>query len=345
MYIIARPAFSNRETNPYNFLLYSRLQGLGNVVNERISWKGLLKAKICHFHWPESFLNHESLIGSGLRAVQLILIVLLAKTMGLRLVWTVHNLKPHERRHPIMTKWFYTFFPKLCDGLIFLSQFTKEKAEEDIPSVRGIPSRVVLHGHYRDVYPASKSREIAKVELGLDPDKKLVLFFGMIRRYKNVPGLIRCFKNMNDSEWRLLVAGSVVNDASLEYEIRSIASDHQNISLDLKRISEERLHLMISASDCIVLPYSDIANSGSILLALSLNRKVVAPNKGSLSEIRDYVGEKNLYLYEGDLTSETLAVALSDRTEELDVNMSAFDWDLLAQQTHDFYIELQSCRH
>lgn len=344
MNIIARPAFSNRETNPYNFLLYSRLKGLGNVVHENISLRALRKAQVLHVHWPESFLNHEKLIDSGLRAVQLILIVTLAKALGLNLVWTVHNLKPHERRHPKMAKWFYDFFPKLCDGLIFLSEFTKQKAEEEIPAINGIPSKIVLHGHYRDVYPTPKPRQMAKAELGLDPDKKLILFFGMIRRYKNVSGLIRCFQGMKDSQCSLLVAGSVVNDATLEAEIRSLASGSQNISLDLKRISEDVLHLMISASDCIVLPYSDIANSGSILLALSLNRKVVAPNKGSLSEIRDYVGQENLHLYEGELTSETLDAALTAHAGELNVDMSAFDWDSLAQQTHDFYIELQSCR-
>ncbi|MDD2943360.1 MAG: glycosyltransferase [bacterium] len=340
MEIIARPAFSNRDQNPYNFLLYSSLKSQGVVVHEKLGFSSLLKSKVIHVHWPESFLNQEKMISVLLRALLLFGVVFSAKVFGLKLVWTVHNLKPHERRHPKLNAWFYEKFPKLCHGLIFLSDFTKNKAMVEIPSMKSVKSRVVLHGHYRDVFPEPKSRSFAKKELGINPATKVVLFFGMIRRYKNVPLLIERFNELNESGAMLIVAGSVVNDNSLEREILELSKGKENIVLDLNRISEEKLHLLISASDCIVLPYADVANSGSILLALSLNRMVLAPNKGSLSEIRSYVGNDYLHLYEGDFTRESLEDGLSNGGREREVDMSAFDWGVLAKQTHDFYLEL-----
>jgi beta-1,4-mannosyltransferase len=50
----------------------------------------------------------------------------------------------------------------------------------------------------------------------------------------------------------------------------------------------------------VVLPYRNILNSSAAIFALSRNRPVLAPNIGSLPELRETVGSDWIYLYHGE---------------------------------------------
>src|SRR3546814_10110494 len=63
--------------------------------------------------------------------------------------------------------------------------------------------------------------------------------------------------------------------------------------------------LITDEADAVVLPYRDIVNSGSALLALSRFRPVIAPRLGSLIELQGQVGEDWLWLYDGPLTGRS----------------------------------------
>src|SRR5262249_51713199 len=97
----ARPviaAFPRRvEANPYCELLYDHVERLGvDVLEGRSGVRWLLahrgRVRVLHFHWPERHFDRRR-AGSALGfAVRL----LLARALGYRLVWTVHNLAPHD---------------------------------------------------------------------------------------------------------------------------------------------------------------------------------------------------------------------------------------------------------
>jgi hypothetical protein len=80
-----------------------------------------------------------------------------------------------------------------------------------------------------------------------------------------------------------------------------VVLDFRSIPLD-----DAELEAAIDGADAVVLPYKTIMNSGSALLALSRNRPVLAPNVGSLPEVRECVGADWLYLYDGDFREEVL---------------------------------------
>src|SRR3546814_7963709 len=83
------------------------------------------------------------------------------------------------------------------------------------------------------------------------------------------------------------------------YEMRISDWSSDVCSSDLiERITDE--------ADAVVLPYRDIVNSGSALLALSRFRPVIAPRLGSLIELQGQVGEDWLWLYDGPLTGERM---------------------------------------
>ena len=53
-----------------------------------------------------------------------------------------------------------------------------------------------------------------------------------------------------------------------------------------------------------MLPFSDIMHSGSAILALSFNKPVLVPARGSLPELQALVGTDWVRTYVGELTPE-----------------------------------------
>jgi hypothetical protein len=86
----------------YNNCLYKAVEGLGiNVVDGVWSGRWLIQnvtsGDFIHIHWP-SFLyfNHESSIKSYIGYLRFILLFELMYFRGVRILWTAHNLYPHD---------------------------------------------------------------------------------------------------------------------------------------------------------------------------------------------------------------------------------------------------------
>lgn len=343
MLIVADPAFSNRASNPYNSLLYQSLLALEPQlrVHERLSPAVLQQPALLHLHWPEAFLHRPSALRFIARALLLLGRVALCRLLGIPIVWTVHNLQPHEQRRPRATRWFYRWFPRRCAGLIFLSEATRSAFWAADPGLQAIPSRVIPHGHYRPVHAAPPSRAEARAALGLDPGETLLLFVGLIRPYKNVPALIRSFGAASLPDTRLLIAGQVLDDAALQHEIETAARGLATVQLHLRHLSEPQLAQHLAAANLVVLPYRDIANSGTAILALSLDRPVLAPARGSLVELQTLIPGDWLRLYEGELTPAVLAAAAAaPAPHAARADLQALDWSAIAAQTLAFYQSL-----
>src|SRR3546814_4416972 len=67
---------------------------------------------------------------------------------------------------------------------------------------------------------------------------------------------------------RLVIAG-YCTDADLTAELRQAAASAGNIHLQLEYLSDAEIERITDEADAVVLPYRDIVNSGSALLALS----------------------------------------------------------------------------
>jgi beta-1,4-mannosyltransferase len=121
--------------------------------------------------------------------------------------------------------------------------------------------------------------------------------------------------------------------------LRHSVADDPRIRLKLEFVSDRDVPLYMGAADVVVLPFDSILNSGSMLLALSFNRAVLAPRMGSLPEIQSRVGARWVTLYEGALSSRHLVQAMQQQTIDDDesTDLAAFDWDAITQQTLDLY--------
>jgi glycosyltransferase involved in cell wall biosynthesis len=210
------------------------------------------------------------------------------------------------------------------------------------PALRQVPGFVIPHGHYREQYPAQLSRRTARDTLRLAGDARVAAFVGQIRRYKNVPALITQFRRIEDPRDVLLIAGSPL-EAALREELSAAARGDARVRLDLRFLSNAELEVYISAADLVVLPYSEVLNSGSAILALSLNRPVLVPRLGAFEELRSSVGEDWIWTYEGALTASELEHALQWAVSSPRASaapLDSMDWDPVTHATIEAYIKI-----
>lgn len=338
--VLAWPAFDNTTGNPYNRLLYEAMQAQGVEVEE-FAPERMVKERydVWHMHWPDDWLSESDPWRAVRRGLGLLMLMAWARLRGTRIVWTVHNLGPHESYYPALERVFWPLFLRQIDGFISLSMHGKAAAERAFPPLQHVPGFVVPHGHYRTAYPNEMDRAEARAALDLDPDVPVLLYVGRIRAYKNVPHLVRTFRAMERDDVRLLVAGNPVSD-TLRKAIEAAAEADGRIQLALRFIPDGAMQLYLNAADLVVLPYRDILHSGSALLALSFDRPVMVPDRGAMEELQGHVGPGWVHTYDGPLTPERLEEGLAwalDTPRPDRVPLDTRDWNVLARQTVDAY--------
>jgi beta-1,4-mannosyltransferase len=345
--VIANPAFCNRSENSYNCSLYQALVNLGVEVLES-SPQTLLRQRsdIWHIHWPEGFLNSSNRLKVLTKLGVLLGLITWAKQRGTKLVWTVHNLQSHEQYYPRLERWFWQYFTPRLDGYISLSQAGLATAQERFPALKYKPGFVIPHGHYRDEYPPPTDRHTAqssaRTQLGLPQDATVILFFGRIRAYKNVAQLIQLFSQIQQPNLRLNIAGRP-EPIALKVELEQLIASDDRIQAHLDFVPQAQTATHFAAADLVVLPYREILNSGTALLALSLNCPVFVPQRGSMGELQQLVGDTWVKTYSGDLTVAALTAAIdwAKTTHRSPIApLDAFDATTIAQQTLNAYNQI-----
>ncbi|MEO1619407.1 MAG: glycosyltransferase [Cyanobacteria bacterium J06632_3] len=343
MKVIAWPAFKTRYKNPYTWLLYSHLPK--SVAVSEFSFKRLLieKFDIFHLHWPvETLVRHPNIWMARMRVLAFWMLLTLSKWRGTKIVWTIHDEKPHVVTHPKLADWFTEQLVTQTDGYINLCEAGRTAVAQSLPGLAKTPSFVVKHGHYRGCYADEMSAAEARSQLDLSPTATVLLYLGYISPYKNVPHLIDVFRQLPSTEEpiTLLIAGKP-DDETIRETVRTATGDAENIQLHLRFIRDDELQVFFKAADLVVLPFEEILNSGSLLLSLSFNRPVLAPHLGAVADWQAQVGGQWVKTYAGSLSVEVLGQA----TQQLppasaEVCLDELEWDAIAQQTLDAYQSL-----
>ncbi|MEM6349350.1 MAG: glycosyltransferase [Cyanobacteria bacterium P01_D01_bin.14] len=347
MKVIAWPAFKTRYKNPYGWLLYTQLQAQGIEVAEFSPGRLLVNHyDLLHLHWPiETLVRHPNPIVALMRVLLFWFVLEVTRLKGTKVVWTIHDEKPHVLMHSWLASRFQSILVRRVDAYVNLCEAGKQAIHRSIPSLDRLPSFTIPHGHYRDIYPNTLSKASARQQLGLAPEVPTLLFFGYISPYKNLPHLIEVFQQLSDSEVRLVVAGKPDSD-EMAAQIQQLAADDPRIQLHLRFIPDDELQIFFNAADLAVLPFTAILNSGSLLLSLSFNRPVLVPALGALPEWQALVGADWVQTYKSDLDAAALAVAIAtirQRALPAIAPIDDLDWSRIGQQTATAYRQL--CGH
>jgi beta-1,4-mannosyltransferase len=328
--------------NPYCDLLYGNMRDLG-VVTEPFTLSRALfgKSDIFHLHWPEYYLSTppwKALIGT----LGLLFCVAWSRLRGTHVVWTAHNLHSHNLRYPRVERWFWRILTPMFDGFVALSEVSARQVRIEFPALRSTNAAVIPHGDYRGTYPATITKLEARKRLGLSETEKVVLFFGGISPYKNVPRLIEAFQLANLPNATLLVAGRP-GTPSDERKVLESVRQGSRIQLHLKRVPIEEAQNFFAAADLVALPFLEVMNSGSAMLALSFDRPALVPDRGSLPELQERVGPEWIRTFQGDLSAAELRSgiewSINERRSEKP-NLATFAWPSIARDTLSLYERL-----
>lgn len=241
----------------------------------------------------------------------------------------IHNLNPHEKR--FFDRFFNRCFLNAYDAFVVLSAAVKKEVLELKPDAK---IALIAHPPYEGEANAMDT-QAARLQLGLDPEKKTLLFFGLIRPYKGLSELIAAFGLLDDS-YQLLIAGEVYGDAQI-YEQALQELPFANWKFVNRYLPDAEVDTYFAAADLVVLPYLNATQSGIRAMALSQKRAVLCTNVGGLAEGLQAQGHgfELSALAPQDFSSRVQSLFNQGDIDECNQRLSAMNLDL-EQAWHSF---------
>ncbi|MFV2062742.1 MAG: glycosyltransferase family 4 protein [Chloroflexota bacterium] len=350
MRVLFLPDYS--EANAYQRELASGLRELGVRVSADPTRAGRIlpvseamrrhgRPDIIHVHWTEPYIAS----GSGtsrFKAQRMSFELRLAHRAGIGIVWTAHDLFRHDRATDPVERSFMRSLFGIADAVIVHCASAADGLVEALGIVRSSRSKiqVIPHGHYVGVYPDTLSRTEARRRLEVPKEARLVAFVGWVRPYKGVTELLEAFAEVPEPSARLVVAGRALDDAYAQ-RIRDLAAADGRVALSLGFVADDELQLYLRAADVVATPFREIFTSGSVLLAMSFGRAVIAPRRGCVADALDEAGG---ILYDADDPQglkTALRVAMDADLEAMGryngEHLERFDWSRVAAATQEVY--------
>lgn len=293
-------------------------------------WTALFgRFDVFHVHWPEYLVRGRNPLVRFARSL-LFSTLLLRLHLGRKpIVRTAHNLFPHESGGRLEQ-----FLLRACDKqtslFIRLNRATEMGERENVVTI--------LHGHYKDRF---NHHHLPPRIAGR------LLYFGLIRPYKGVEDLLAVFLQMTDKGLSLRIVGKPLGD--LGPLVADACRKEPRVTARLEFVADDVLVHEIGQAELVILPYKEMQNSGSLLVALSLGRPVLAPASPSNALIADEVGANWLFTYEGSLTREIIEDALMRSRSSFkgaSPDLSGRDWAVVGGAHYRAYQQAvaTSCR-
>jgi D-inositol-3-phosphate glycosyltransferase len=213
------------------------------------------------------------------------------RLMGKKIAFTAHNVNAAKRdsRDTWVNRASLRFQYRMADHIFVHTKRMKDELHSDF----GIPhSKVsVIPFGINNVFPSTSiTSSEAKKSLGLSENEKTALFFGQIAPYKGLEYLIAAMAQQpRDSRgFRLIIAGKIKPGCTaygekIQREIM-LAGLQDRIINRIRFIPDNEVELYFKAADVLILPYTDISQSGVPFLSYSFGLPVIATDVGALRD-------------------------------------------------------------
>jgi beta-1,4-mannosyltransferase len=294
---------------------------------------------VFHLHWTQPYVYWPGRRRpSRVLAWRLLFQLRVLRRLGVRIVWTVHNIAAHETADAEPELHISRRIAALSDALIVHCEAARKLVIDalSIPTDRQARVVVVPHGHYIDAYPTTMTRAVARASFGFGEAEQVSLLLGALRGYKGASELIAEFKKLPHANARLLIAGKPFTPELAADLTAQIAGDPRIIAR-LEFIPDADIPRFLLAADCAVLPFRDVLTSGSLILAMSFSLAAIAPRLGCLPET---VADDGALLYDADdpngLTKALQRAMTADLAAMGAANRARFEgisWESVAETT------------
>jgi len=337
--------------NPYQKLLLNGLHKLG-IKGEATGTRRIFsllriafehwKPHIIHLHWQHPFLIASSKLETIIKSITFILELLFLKIVGIKFVWTVHNLRNHENRHVKLEIFFTRLLSRFCNAIIAHC----ETAKREVQRVFGVKNEdkiaVIPIGNYLNCYDNTISQDESRKKLRLSSSDLVFLFLGIIRPYRGISELIDAFQRLNINNAKLIIAGRPSKSYIAE-QIKGEVKGSSNIQIRLEFIPDDEIQIYMNAADVVVLPYQDVLSSSGIILAMSFGKAIIAPAIGCIPDTLDNSGsliydpgvkDGLLKALEASTTPNVNLKEMGNHNLKIAENLS---WDNIAKLTCEVY--------
>jgi beta-1,4-mannosyltransferase len=214
------------------------------------------------------------------------------KARGARLVWTVHNMLPHDTAFEAQEVRLRQEVIERVDLVHIMSSRTPEMVSPwyTLPADRIYQCE---HPGYHGVYPDWISRRDARRRLRIPDGAVALLLTGAIKPYKGMAEILDAVdqtSRQRPGSVVLIVAGKP-DDAAETRDFLARASAHPAVRLLPGQIADADIQILMRACDVVAVPYRRSLNSGVLALALTYGRPVLLPaNAGSVPLVDDGAG-------------------------------------------------------
>jgi glycosyltransferase involved in cell wall biosynthesis len=245
------------------------------------------KPNVVHFHWLHPYFSGRTPAHSIVALLVFLIQWPMLRFTRTKIIWTVHNIRNHEGKMAAAESFVQGLVGRHASAIIVHCAEAAAQLRQSYPAIPPEKVREISHGNYIGVYPEGIGRHQAREQLDLPADACVALFFGEIRAYKGIDELLTVYEGPTAPEDTLLMIAGRVHDDQLRARLEAAARNNTNIRLRLGFVPENEVQVLMAAADVVVAPFRQVLTSGSVLLALSFGKPVVAPLSGCLRELAD----------------------------------------------------------
>ncbi len=299
-------------------------------------------SKIFHSHFPNKFLF-----------LDFVLINLILKLRGIKLVYTAHNIDfgLRDRKQSFYKTLLFNFHYKITDLIIVHNKYSSRILIEKYPFTKSkfFIERIGLN---KSVIKSGLSQVESRKNLNIDSSKKVLLFFGGLNPYKGLELLIEALANLTrkDKNFLLIIAGS---PRDMEYH-EKIEKLIKEFNLDdfirkyYKFIPDSEVENYFMASDCCILPYKFIFQSGVHVLSYSFGVPIICSDVGSFKE-EDVIEQLTGFTFKSEDSADLESVILRffdsnlytnkefNRIKIIEWAEKVYSWDTISESTLYLY--------
>jgi glycosyltransferase involved in cell wall biosynthesis len=258
------------------------------------------------------------------------------------IVYTVHDLYPHDSRKSVFLKILFRGIYNIPQALVVHSQNTANGLFQDF-GIEPAKLHRINHGNFD--YLFHFALESARpLTVAVSP---IVLFFGNIRKNKGLDVLLKAMAEVVKEvpAAKLLVVGIPRVDITPYKELVRKLSLSMSVEFRLGYVDESQIPAIFNSASVVVLPYRVIDQSGVLITACTFGKSIVATEIGGLKELVQEARNGILVPVEDEVTlAEAIVEILQNEKlrKEYEQNSKMYsetelNWDTVARQTIDVY--------
>jgi glycosyltransferase involved in cell wall biosynthesis len=285
-----------RDPTPYQELLYRAMRRRGDSVRyagtmTRSRTLNLLLLpfelavmrvrgyRAFHIHWTWYFkfpIPRTRLQIKQISRLWLTVVLRTARILGFAVVWTAHNVLPHDPVFDDDLEARRTLVGH-CDLVIAHSAQTVEELTR--LGARPRASVIIPHG------PISPPA-VAQLPPPQAAQPRTIVFVGRIARYKGLEDLLEALAAL-EVPLRVVIAGACPDAGLSERLTRAGAALGDVLEVAIGYLDEAEMIGLLGAADALVFPFRTVTTSSSVMLGLAAGRPAIVPDLPAFGELPD----------------------------------------------------------